>query len=142
MAEKTKEQKSKISGEKPKNKPKPSRTKGREKKELHPNFGKNLKEIRKTYGVSRQELANYLGMESEHAVHVIGSWERGIREPSLLNVHKISDFFGISIDRLLGKENEGSKFIKSVNDILLAHEKDMLPEDKKRLLAIVAALSS
>lgn len=60
-----------------------------------------LKYLREYIGFNQSELARELGLRQSH----ISMWERGEREPSILNLIDISKYFICSIDFLLGQEN-------------------------------------
>ena len=60
-----------------------------------------LKELRKNKNVTLQKLADYLHIANS----AISQYENGHREPSFEIVAKIADYFNVSIDYLLGREN-------------------------------------
>lgn len=60
----------------------------------------NLREIRKKCGLTQKELAERIG-SSESAISM---YESGKRQPDYETLLKISDYFGVSVDYLLGKE--------------------------------------
>lgn len=62
-------------------------------------FYKRLNELRLEKGVSRSELAKILNV----SVRLVSYWENGKRECDFNMLIKISDFFSVSIDYLLGK---------------------------------------
>ena len=64
-------------------------------------FPKVLRELREERKLSQTELANKLGYKS---ATVISNWELGIRTPELANLITIADFFRVSIDYLIGRE--------------------------------------
>lgn len=59
-----------------------------------------LREIRKRAGLTMKELADRIGC-SESA---ISQYETGKRQPDYETLLKISDYFGVSVDDILGKE--------------------------------------
>lgn len=66
---------------------------------------RNLKKIRKLRNITIKELASALNL----AESTISLYENGRREPDFDTLSKISDFFNVSIDYLLGKEDIDSK---------------------------------
>ncbi len=58
----------------------------------------NLKELREKSRISQKELADYLGI-SQNAVSL---YEIGKREPNIKTLIKLSDYFNVSVDYLLG----------------------------------------
>jgi len=59
----------------------------------------NLKKIRKEKGISQLKLAMELNMSQ----NTISRYETGEREPGIIELIKIADYFDISIDYLLGR---------------------------------------
>ncbi|MCM1306067.1 MAG: helix-turn-helix domain-containing protein [Bacteroides sp.] len=64
-------------------------------------FAERLKEIRMEKNMTCKQLAAYLQVSTR----LINFWERGERECSFEMLLKISDYFDVSIDYLLGKTN-------------------------------------
>lgn len=60
-------------------------------------FGQHLRKIRLEYKLTQEELADKAGMHSTY----IGQIERGVRNPSLINLHKLAVALKISGGRLL-----------------------------------------
>lgn len=67
-------------------------------------FGKILATLRKSKGLSQYELAEKLGLSRGQ----IGNYEQGKRQPDYDTLQLIADFFNVSTDYLLGRENEKS----------------------------------
>ena len=59
-------------------------------------FGKHLKEIRLKKGLTQEQLADIAGMHFTY----IGQIERGVRNPSLVNLHKLAKALKISAGEL------------------------------------------
>lgn len=64
-------------------------------------FGRNLTALRKNAGLTRKKLAEILNV-TEMAV---GTYERGIRTPSLDKILQLADLFKVSTDDLLKNNN-------------------------------------
>ncbi len=64
-------------------------------------FAENLKTLRLEKGIGQVELAKNIRVSSG----IISLWENGLREPGMYNLIALADFFGVSIDYLVGKEN-------------------------------------
>ncbi|MDP1810569.1 MAG: helix-turn-helix transcriptional regulator [Sediminibacterium sp.] len=60
----------------------------------------NLKYIRKKLGKSQAEIALYMGKRAT----AISSWENGLSEPSIDDIQKLTDLFGVSIGDIIGIE--------------------------------------
>ncbi|MBU5427615.1 methyltransferase domain-containing protein [Tissierella pigra] len=57
-----------------------------------------IAELRKNKGVTQSELADFLGVSFQS----ISKWENGITMPDILLLPKISEYFKVSIDEILG----------------------------------------
>jgi transcriptional regulator with XRE-family HTH domain len=61
-----------------------------------------LKELRKQRHLSQRDLADKLQV----AQQTIGGWETGRTEPNNELLSKLADFFGVTVDYLLGRTND------------------------------------
>lgn len=62
-------------------------------------FATRLKELRTEKGVSQQEVATVVRMSKMAVSH----WENGHSEPSISQLILLSEFFGVTVDYLVGK---------------------------------------
>lgn len=97
-----------------------------------------LKEIRESRGMSQRQAA--LGLNLSPTVY--NRYENGLREPPNALLPVIADFFGVSVDELLGRskppENGSSSAPKTPEARTLAAGLDrMSPEDRQRALQMV-----
>ena len=63
-------------------------------------LGDQLKKLRKQKGITQKELADYLHISKSS----VGMWEHGQRDPDTAMLLKIADFYGVTVDYLLGRE--------------------------------------
>lgn len=69
-------------------------------------FAKQLKKYRKVYGVSQAKFANEIGVSQQ----AVAKWETDKATPDPYMLERISKFFNISVDTLLGiKRNSESQ---------------------------------
>lgn len=68
-------------------------------------FSDRLKELRKAKGTTQKAMAEYIGI-TEQAYQ---KYEYGKREPNHETTIKIADFFNVSTDYLLGRDNYDSQ---------------------------------
>lgn len=67
------------------------------------NFKNNLKELRLEKNIGQVELARAIGVSKG----IISLWENGLREPSMYCLICLAKFFNVSIDELVGfNQNE------------------------------------
>lgn len=63
-------------------------------------FGENLKSLREKRELTQANLAGFLGVSFQ----TISKWERGETYPDISYLPDIADFFGVTIDSLLGAD--------------------------------------
>ena len=63
-------------------------------------FADNLKELRLEKGLGQEVLAKNLQVSKG----INSLWENGLREPNMSSLIVIADYFGVSIDFLVGRE--------------------------------------
>ena len=73
----------------------------RKEKYMENKFKDTLKELRTEKGIGQVKLAQELGVSKG----VISLWENGLREPTMTSLILIADYFGVTIDFLVGREN-------------------------------------
>ena len=76
-------------------------------------LGKNIKSLRTEKGWTQKELSEKLGV----TIKTISYFELGERQPSRETLIKLAEIFGISVDRLLGNENESIRDSDLTRDI-------------------------
>lgn len=64
-------------------------------------FAERLKELRIEHGLSQAALANIIGVSQK----AVDYWEREINEPKATYIVLLADYFMVSTDFLLGREN-------------------------------------
>ncbi len=60
----------------------------------------NLKNLRKAKGLTQKEVAQFIGISQNNYSY----WENGKVKIDNASLQKLADFFGVSIDNLLGRE--------------------------------------
>lgn len=61
-----------------------------------------LRELREQKGVTQKEVATAVGCTST----VYSRYERGEREPDITTLCRLADYFGVSVDYIVGRTNE------------------------------------
>lgn len=64
-------------------------------------YGKPLQNERESRGLSQSELAKKTGIKQQN----ISRWEKGEVLPSIENIEILADFYGITIDELIGRDS-------------------------------------
>ena len=62
---------------------------------------KNLLQLRRHAGLTQQALADHFHLSQQ----TIYKYERGHAEPDIETLKRFADFFGVSVDYLIGKED-------------------------------------
>lgn len=65
-------------------------------------FNLILKQLREDAGYSQYSFADAFGTKQS----TVGGWESGAREPKIETLIKIANFYNVSLDYLLGRENK------------------------------------
>lgn len=94
-----------------------------------------LKELRLENGLKRSELAKLTGIHQQ----TLANYENETRQAPYEVLLQLADFFEVSVDDLLGREN--MEYTKEKNDALLSPKdrsvlrqyRELSEEDKKRL---------
>lgn len=63
-------------------------------------FQERLKELRMEYGLTQKDLGKIVNTSNMEISH----WENGHSEPSITQLILLSEYFEVSIDYLVGKE--------------------------------------
>lgn len=66
------------------------------------NIGLSLKEHREKAELNQSQLAKATGIKQQN----ISRWEKGLHFPNIIDCITLANFYGISIDYLIGYENE------------------------------------
>lgn len=113
-------------------------------------FGERLKKLRTNKHMTQDEVG--LIFENQKAQSTIGTWERGVRQPSLEDLITISKYFNVSTDYLLCLTDEDRKIEKFKEDNpkelkeflnqnhILFNGSELSSNDKKRMLDILTGL--
>lgn len=78
---------------------------GEMRSETNKEFPMRLRRLREQKRMKRRVLGELCGLGK----NAIGRYERGEREPTLSAVIALADFFGVSVDYMLGKDENQSQ---------------------------------
>ena len=93
--------------------------------------GKVIKELRTKRGLSQEKLAEHLGI----APQSVSKWERGEGYPDITLLIPLANYFGVSLDTLMGRDGDQTE--QHILDILsrLDHYRHVGDHDAKKRLA-------
>ena len=106
-------------------------------------FAEKLKELRKAKGLTQIQFA----LDFHVASGTVGMWETGRREPDIETTRRIADYFGVSVDYLLGREGRpepSAGRAVTFDDFTYAMQnetRDLTDMDKQILLSMAKQLN-
>lgn len=74
-------------------------------------FANRLSNLRRSQGISQSQLADKLGVKKQS----ISNWENGNIMPSVEMVEKAADYFMVSVDYLLGRDEPREDGVFSID---------------------------
>lgn len=86
------------------------------------NFEARLKQLRKEKDITQEQLAKVLN----YGRTAIAGYETGRNEPSIQDLNKLSSYFNVSVDYLLGKSEVRESLVKE-------NREEYLPDDVKMI---------
>lgn len=90
-------------------------------------FADRILELRKDRNITKKQLAKYLFVTEQSVVN----WENRENTPTVETLIKISDFFSISSDYLLGIDNKKYIEITGLDDSQIAHFQQLIDDMRK-----------
>lgn len=93
------------------------------------NIGNSLKEHRQICGYTQSELAKRTGIKQQN----LSRWESNIHNPDIVDCIKLANFYGITLDELLGLSDDGAG-LYSPPTAGVMHDSTGLTEKEKALL--------
>ena len=79
----------------------------------------NIRTLRKQYNLTLKQLGNIVNLGES----TISLYENGKREPDFETTCRLADYFGVSIDYLLGRNNTNTLTISKINRLKSLREK-------------------
>lgn len=83
-----------------------------------------LKELRKKAGITQKQLAEELHV----AQNTVCNWENGVRQIDMEYLQQIAEYFNVSTDYILGREDP---LMAAAYDTVLIQEFKSLPKEKR-----------
>lgn len=93
-------------------------------------FNENLKITRENKGITTQKLALAINVKP----YTITDWETGRSEPSISNLIKLSQYFNVSVDFLIGNKIEENSSYKEIIKIINDYQEHMNKDELSLLL--------
>ena len=102
-------------------------------------FSDNLRLLSTKHRLSQKEIGDIVGISSQ----AVSKWENSITEPDNESLLKLSKYFNVSTDYLLGNSDEENQNIKYDNDlekVLFSKAKELSDDDKRTVLSVINAI--
>lgn len=94
-----------------------------------------LKALRKQHKLTQTQVGNYLGI----TVSAYGNYELGQREPSIDMLGKLADYFGVTVDYLIGRDDKAQT--EPFNEPFKTKKSPALSEEDEEMLNTYLELS-
>lgn len=88
---------------------------------------KELRKLREKAGITQTQLANVVKRNPS----TVSSWECGERKPGIKTVQKLADFFEVSVDTLIGREEKK-----------VSKKADLKAEEREAMISSLIAFSN
>ena len=92
-------------------------------------FTERFNGLLKSRGINAVTLAKKIGVPKS----IVYEWKSGARDPSLENMLRVADYFGVSLEYLTGREDEETDIEKELL-VLLRAARDISVEDHDALV--------
>ena len=96
-------------------------------------FSQVIKKLRKEKGLTQQELANIVGITATG----VSYWESGNAVPNTETLNKLANYFGVTVNFLLGVKYKIEMEDNSRTAILFRKAEQVDPKEKEKLLDIL-----
>lgn len=97
---------------------------------MYENFDKLLKD----FGVTRYQVSKATGVPQSS----LSDWSKGKSKPKYENMKKLADYFGVSVDYLLGNSDEKEKPAATEDDELNEYLEELKTRPEMRMLFSLA----
>ena len=100
-----------------------------------PNLQDRLTELRRQYGYTQGKAAEKIGIGRS----TLNNYENGIREPNIETLSILADFYGVSVDYLLGRSDDYIPKLSVGDTLLLQATANATEKEKQQAAKIVSA---
>lgn len=87
-------------------------------------LGENIRRLRQERGLCQEELGRRIGASKQS----VSNWENGNITPSIDLLLRLADFFGVSTDYLLGRNNQRTLDATGLNDAQATHIQQIIDD--------------
>lgn len=87
-------------------------------------LGENIRRLRQERGLCQEELGRRIGASKQS----VSNWENGNIAPSIDLLIRLADFFGVSTDYLLGREERRTLNATGLSDVQATHIQQIIDD--------------
>lgn len=87
-------------------------------------LGENIRRLRQERGLCQEDLGRRIGASKQS----VSNWENGNITPSIDLLLRLADFFGVSTDYLLGRNNQRTLDAAGLTDIQATHIQQIIDD--------------
>lgn len=91
-------------------------------------LGENIRRLRQERGLNQEELGRRVGASKQS----VSNWENGNIVPSIDLLLRLADFFGVSTDYLLGREDQRRLDAAGLTDAQATHVQQLIDDLRGR----------
>lgn len=91
-------------------------------------LGENIRRLRQERGLRQEELGRRVGASKQS----VSNWENGNIAPSIDLLLRLADFFGVSTDYLLGREDQRRLDAAGLTDAQATHVQQLIDDLRGR----------
>ncbi len=91
-------------------------------------LGQNIRQLRQERGLSQEELGLRIGVSKQS----VSNWENGNIMPSIDILLRLSDFFGVSTDLLLGRSSRRTLDASGLTSPQATHIQQLIDDLRER----------
>lgn len=91
-------------------------------------LGKMIRQLRLEYGLKQEELGQYVWASKQS----VSNWENGNIMPSIEALIRLADFFGVTTDYLLGRNETRSLDTAGLSEEELSHLQLLIDDLRKK----------
>ena len=95
-----------------------------------------IKELRKKNNKTQHEIAEFLNTTQT----TYSKYELGVHEPSIDTLCKLADYYGVSIDYLLGREGNEFSYLSEEEKLLIATFRKLNTYNQVKILGEVSGI--
>ena len=95
-----------------------------------------IKELRKQNNKTQQEIAEFLNMTQV----TYGRYELGVHEPTLETLCKLADYYGVTVDYLIGRDANEFAYLSQEEKTLIVNFRKLSTYNQAKIVGEVAGI--